>query len=261
MNAQRHGGATSIKPTIESHDTHAKEGRIMDIVLVHGAYHGAWCWERLAPELVARGHVVTAVDLPISDAAAGTAAYADAVVEAIDAAGATAPAVVGHSMGGLVIPIVAARLPVTRLIFLAAFLPEPGRTLTEQRASEPIDGPVPPATAEWTDVGDNLWLVGPNTATELFFHDADPDLAAWAVARLRPQSYAFMGEPSPLIAWPEVPSRYIVCRDDRTLNPDWAREAARRRLGVEAVEIDGGHSPFLTRPAELAAIIDTLIAG
>ena len=55
-----------------------------------------------------------------------------------------------------------------------------------------------------------------------------------------------------------MPCRSIVCRDDRALNPEWARTAARARLGVDAVELDGGHSPFLTRPAELARLIDTL---
>ncbi len=115
---------------------------------------------------------------------------------------------------------------------------------------------MPPTTAEWTDLGDDVWMVGPRTATELFFSDVPRDLVAWAVARLRPQCYRVMQEPTPLDAWPAVPSSYIVCRDDRALNPDWARAVARDRLGVEPIEIDGGHSPFLSRPAELARLID-----
>ena len=65
-----------------------------------------------------------------------------------------------------------------------------------------------------------------------------------------------MSEPSPLEAWPAVDRTYVVCRDDRAVNPAWGRAAARDRLGVEAVEIDGAHSPFLTRPAELALLLD-----
>jgi hypothetical protein len=61
-----------------------------------------------------------------------------------------------------------------------------------------------------------------------------------------------MNELTPLAAWPSVESDYIVCRDDHALNPAWGRTAARERLGIEAAEIDGSHSPFLTRPAELA---------
>jgi pimeloyl-ACP methyl ester carboxylesterase len=228
----------------------------MDIILVHGSYHGGWCWDLLTPELEARGHRVAAIDLPVSDPTAGAAAYADVIIEGIEWA--DNPVLIGHSMAGLVIPLVAARRSIRRLVFLAAFLPRPGVSAADQRRAEPIDGTVPPKTSEWTDLGNDVWMVGPNTAAELFFHDAPPDVAAWAVRQLRPQSYRIMNEPSPLAEWPQVDSDYIVCRDDRATNPDWGRSAARERLGVEAQEIDGSHSPFLTRPAELAQMIDSL---
>jgi pimeloyl-ACP methyl ester carboxylesterase len=230
----------------------------MDIVLVHGSYHGPWCWELLTPELERRGHRIAAVDMPISDPTAGAARYADAVVDAM--ASMSKPVLVGHSMAGLVIPLVPERRPVRRMIFLASFLPIPGRSMNDQRGAEPIDGQVPPTTAEWSDLGDDVWIVGPKTATELFFHDAPADLAAWATQQLRPQSYRIMNEPSPLAEWPKVPSDYIVCRDDRATNPEWGRRAAHDRLGVDAVEIDGAHSPFITRPAELAALLDSMLA-
>jgi Alpha/beta hydrolase family len=231
----------------------------MEIVLVHGSYHGAWCWELLTPELERRGHRVAAVELPISDPSAGAARYAEVVVDTM--ASMSEPVLLGHSMAGLVIPFAAAQKPVRRMVFLTAFLPIPGRSMNDQRAKEPIDGLVPPKTAEWTDLGDDVWMVGPNTASELFFHDAPPDIAAWATQRLRPQSYRVMSEPSPLAAWPRVPAAYVVCRDDRALNPDWARRAARDRLGVEAMEIEGAHSPFLTRPAELADLLEGILAA
>ena len=101
-------------------------------------------------------------------------------------------------------------------------------------------------------------MVGPNTATEIFFHDADPDVARWATERLRPQSYGVFAEVTPLTAWPDVASRSIVCRDDRAIDPGWVRRAAQERLGTTAAEIDGGHSPFLTRPVELARMLDAL---
>lgn len=228
----------------------------MDIALVHGSYHGAWCWDLLRPELERLGHRVIGIDLPISDPTAGAAEYARVVAEAIEPG--IVPMLVGHSMAGLVIPLVAASRPVRNLVFLAAFLPSPGRSANEQRETEPIDGRVPPVTAEWTDLGNGVWMIGPDTATELFYHDAPAEVARWATERLRPQAYTALNEITPLATWPDVECRSIVCRDDRAINPDWVREAARQRLGTEAIELDGSHSPFLTRPAELARILDSL---
>jgi pimeloyl-ACP methyl ester carboxylesterase len=228
----------------------------MDIALVHGSYHGAWCWDFLRPELERLGHRVIAMDLPISDPSLGAADYAKAVDDALEPD--SEPMLVGHSMAGLIIPLVAARRPVRRLVFIAAFLPSPGRSAGEQRATEAIDGRIPPRTAEWTDLGNDVWMVGPNTATEIFFQDAPPAVARWATKRLRPQAYRVLTETTPLTAWPAIESRSIVCRDDRAINPEWVRLAARERLGIEAIEIGGGHSPFLTRPAELARVLNAM---
>lgn len=229
----------------------------MDIALVHGNFHGAWCWDLLRPELERLGHRVFAMDLPTSDPSCGASEYADAVDAALPRD--SVPVLVGHSMGGLTIPLVATRRPVKSLVFLAALLPVPAMSANDQRSAEPIDGRIAPTTAEWTDLGDDVWMVGPNTATELFFHDAPPALARWATVRLRPQAYGLLSETTPLERWPDVASRSIVCRDDRAINPDWVRAAARDRLATEALEIGGGHSPFLTRPAELAALIGSCI--
>lgn len=228
----------------------------MDIALVHGSYHGGWCWDLLTPELERLGHRVITVDLPISDPTLGAAEYADTVAKAIGPK--SKPLLVGHSMGGLVIPLVATRRPVRRLVFLAAFLPLPGMSANDQRAGEPIDGRVAPVATEWTDLGDDVWMIGPHTATELFYHDTPAPTARWATQRLRPQSYRVLAETTPLTAWPEVERASIVCREDRAINPDWVRTAARERLGVDAIELGGGHSPFLSRPSELARILDSL---
>lgn len=233
----------------------------MDIALVHGSYHGAWCWDFLRPELERLGHRVATVDLAISDPAHGAADYATSVEAAIDGTlgSGSVPVIVGHSTAGLIIPVVASHRPVARLVFLAAFLPVPGRSANDQRAHERVDGQLPPKIAEWTDLGDDVWMVGPRTATELFYHDAPAAVARWATQRLRPQSYRVLQEVTPLEAWPEVACSSIVCRDDRAINPAWVRAAARERLGVEPIELEGGHSPFLTRPADLARIIDATV--
>jgi pimeloyl-ACP methyl ester carboxylesterase len=139
----------------------------LKIIAIHGAFHGAWCWEPLRPELERLGHQLVAVDLPISDPTAAGDRYAQVVAEQIDTA--DPPVLLAHSMGGLTAPLVAERHPVRRMLFLAAFLPVPGLSANEQRRREPVDPPMAPATAEWTDLGDEVWMVGPHTAAEVFF--------------------------------------------------------------------------------------------
>jgi len=96
----------------------------VNIVLVHGSYSGAWVWEQVRPDLEERGNRVTAIDLPVSDPNAGAGAYARTIIEAVDWT--EPPVLVGHSMSGLVVPVVAAARPVRRLVFVAAFLARPG---------------------------------------------------------------------------------------------------------------------------------------
>lgn len=225
----------------------------MDFVLIHGAYHGAWCWDRLIPEITSRGDTALTVDLPIEDADAGAAEYARIVADAISDL--ASPVVVAHSMSGVVLPLVASIKPVAKMVFLAAFIPEPGASLADLRSQEPIDPEIDFASAEFADIGDSVYTVGEGTAMEMFYHDAPADIANWAVARLRPQAYRFMYEVTPLDSWPPTDSAYILCRDDHAINPAWCREAAQTRLGITAHELDGGHSPFLTRPAELANLL------
>jgi pimeloyl-ACP methyl ester carboxylesterase len=86
----------------------------------------------------------------------------------------------------------------------------------------------------------------------LFYQDVPPVLAAEALKRGRTQSEARMGEPSPMTEWPRVPTRVLLCRDDRLFPPPFVRRVARERLGLTPDEIDGGHTPALSRPVELA---------
>lgn len=208
--------------------------------LVHGGAHGAWCWQRVATELERRGRRSIAVDLPCEDDSAGAAEYADVVVESLQEI--TDPVVlVGHSMGGLTVPIVASLRPVRRMIFLAALLPIPGQSVEDQRRAEPqMSFP---------------YRGGPAGLRERFFHTSTDSDADWAMSMIRRQSTRPLREITPLQAWPDVPSDYIVCGADRATNPQWACHAARDRLGVEPVTLAGSdHSPFLSRPDELAEL-------
>jgi pimeloyl-ACP methyl ester carboxylesterase len=103
----------------------------------------------------------------------------------------------------------------------------------------------PDGSTSWTE----------DAAVEVFYHDCDPADARAAVARLRRQAAAPRRERCPLTAWPSGRRVSIVCPEDRAIAVDWARRAARERLGVEPIELPGGHSPFLSRPGELAALL------
>jgi pimeloyl-ACP methyl ester carboxylesterase len=226
---------------------------VTTFALVHGAYHGAACWARVVPELEATGHRAVAMDLPCDDPAAGVSEYADAVVRALDDAGADDDViVVGHSLGGLTIPVVAARRPVGRLVFLAAVVPVPARTLTEGAETPAID---PEFVAAILDNGDGTASFREDAIARWFTHDAPVADAAWLAEGLRAQASTPMAKPSPLDNWPDVPTSYIVCGDDRIIPPDWQRRVARERLGVEPIELAAGHNPMVSRPAELAAAL------
>src|SRR6478736_2463372 len=98
--------------------------------LVHGGQQGAWCFEPLRRELAQRGHSSIAIDLPNEDPDAGASEYADAVVDSLADVDCET-IVVGHSLGGLTIPLVAERRPVALLVFICAAIPEPGRSLAD----------------------------------------------------------------------------------------------------------------------------------
>src|SRR6185437_2836111 len=98
--------------------------------LVHGGQQGAWCFEPLIEELERRGHRSVAIDLPIGDPGAGASEYADTVVDSLTDIDAEV-IVVGHSLGGLTLPLIAQRRPVKQLVFLCAAVPVPGTSLAE----------------------------------------------------------------------------------------------------------------------------------
>ena len=232
--------------------------RMATFGLVHGAGHGAWCWERLIPILEALGHRAFAMDLPCDDPTAGTARYAEVVDRAIPPANDLV--LVGHSLGGLTVPLVAARRPVWRLVFLCALIPEFGRSLADQVAAdrELYDPVLRLHPGRVTDPDGTVWFRDEAAARDVFMHDCTPADVRWAFARLRPQAAAPRREACPLSAWAPGEKAYILCREDRAVSPAWSRRAARARLGLEPIELDGSHSPFISRPAALAAVLDRL---
>jgi hypothetical protein len=223
--------------------------------LVHGAWHGAWCWDLVAAELRERGYDAVAVDLPCEDPDAGAEAYARVVLDTL--ADAEDVVLVGHSLGGLTIPVVAQERRVRAMVYVAALLPAVGSSFDDGHPAEP-DRLMPGLSAGQIRYGDGSSAWQPQAAIALMYPDAPPELAEWAAPRLRRQYWRISREVTPLRSWPAVPSTVIACGADAVVNPDWVRRSARVRFGVEAVVLPGDHSPFLARPVEL---VDLLVAA
>jgi pimeloyl-ACP methyl ester carboxylesterase len=213
---------------------------VATFALIHGGGGSAWDWHLVAAAARARGHDPVAVDLPSDDESAGWSDYAGAVVQALGDR--SDVVVVAHSLGGFTAPLVCAHRRVELLVLVAAMIPSPGELFADWWADTGY---------EKTDADDE----------DLFYHDVPAELAAEARERARPEDARALREPWPLEAWPETPTRYLLCRDDRMFPPAWARRHARERLGIEADEIDGGHYVPLSRPRELAERLEAYAGG
>ena len=213
-------------------------------VLIHGAGDSAWYWHLVEPVLREHDHDVVSMDLPCEDDSAGLPEYARAVVDAVG--GRTDLVLVAQSFGGFTAPLVCDRLAVDVLVFVAGMIPVPGEapndywTNTRWAASQPQE-------QELDGQSD-----GEDSTVATFYHDVPPELAAEAMRRERRQSVARMDEPIALDSWPDVPTRFLLCRDDRLFPAPWIRRVANDRLGISPDEIDGGHCVALSRPRELA---------
>ncbi|MGV8954915.1 MAG: alpha/beta fold hydrolase [Cypionkella sp.] len=217
-----------------------------EILLVHGACFGAWCWERVIPELRALGHAARAIDLPGREADASLADQAEAIVAEL-----RGPTIlVGHSAGGFAITAAAeASDLVTGLIYLCAYVPVAGMSLAEMRRA----GPSQPMTGAFVvDPAAGLFGFDPTRARALFF-DACED----ASARLVQQAMAPMETALPSVARAKtLPRGAIICSTDRAVPPAYQRQMA---AGMVQVEQPWGHAPFLQDPVGLAAEIDRML--
>ncbi len=225
-------------------------------VLVHGAWHGAWCFERLVLELAARGVTAVPVELPShgpeGSALGGLARDVAVVRAALDEIGGPTT-LLGHAYGGLVISEAAEHASVKELIYLAAFLPHRGDNLL--RLTEGDDTP-------WLELGQTTDTAPPGRASELFYSDTAPQVATWAQAQLQPQSLASFGDEVQGEGWRHLPTTYLVCSQDRAIPTRtqhlWAQEVLDSRTDSGSVVLNSDHAPFLSQPSELA---DVLVRG
>jgi pimeloyl-ACP methyl ester carboxylesterase len=232
-----------------------------DFLLIHGAWHGAWCWSRTLADLTAAGHRARALDLPAQGedrtpaAEVGLSTWIDHVVAELQRS--DQPVVlVGHSMGGMVITGAADAVPqcVARAVYVCAFLPEDGESLLEL-ASRPECAEKTALTLEPTPDG-LCMTVAPAVARASFYGLCPTADADAAVARLRPLPLKTMIDPIRLRhSQPPVPRSYIACSEDRAIPIGMQGFMAGRSPGICLQTLAADHSPFVSRPGALLAAL------
>lgn len=212
--------------------------------LIHGGGDVGWHWHLVEAELRHHGHEVVAPDLPCDDDSAGLDEYADTVVEAVGDRHDLV--VVAHSYGSFTAPLVADRRAVDGLVLVAGMVPDPGE---------------PPADW-WSNTGyqqavqEQARRDGGKTGSDdpfvSFYHDVPRALAEEALSKERSESNTAYHDPWPLDAWPAVPTKFVLCLEDRVFPANFMRRVVAERLDIEPDEIASGHCVALSRPKELA---------
>lgn len=226
------------------------------VVLVHGAWHGAWCWEPVVDLLTAANVPVVALDLP--GHGTNTApltdlhGHGDAVRAALDAI--AGPVVlVGHSYGGAAITDAGTHAAVRHLVYLTAFALDAHESII---TNDLVGGEEPELAAAIEFHADGTLTVDPERAGDIFYADCHAALVPGFVAQLVPEGAAGFSQPPRAVAWRERPSTYVVCTDDRAVAPALQRSLAARC--TTTVEWPTSHSPFVSRPELVADLLSEL---
>ena len=233
-------------------------------LLIHGAWHGAWCWEPLMQRLRTAGHRVTAFDLPGAGddytpvAEVTLQSWIDRTVQVLEQC--SEPVVlVGHSMGGMVIAGVAGARPdkIAALVYLCAFMPQVGESLFDL-ATRP-EGASTLAVQQAT--ADGLCTTVPaDNARVTFYGHCAPAVTDAAVARLRPLPLATVmaALPAPLAEPRELRRVYVECTEDCAIPIALQRYMWGRDPAIEVRTLVSDHSPFASQPDTLAALLGGL---
>ena len=228
-------------------------------ILVHGASLGGWSWRKVVPLLEEEGHRVVALDLPGhgDDSTPVSGMTLDANVarirEAVEAADDEPVILVGHSMGGIAITQAAEEVPdrIATLVYLAALLPQDGQSL--QGLAQGVFDPLVAANTQ-VNASEGTAVIAEELLRDAVFGECDEKDVEFATSRLVPESLAAMS--APVTITPEragsVPRVYIECLRDRTITIDGQRAMQQAGGCQRVLTIDTDHSPFLSRPRELA---------
>ncbi|MGZ4728056.1 MAG: alpha/beta fold hydrolase [Acidimicrobiales bacterium] len=242
------------------------------IVLVHGAWHGAWCWDRVAGPLRDQGHEVIAVDLPGHGAdegplvdlhgdAAAVRSVLDEVGDRADGDRDEGVVLVGHSYGGAVITEAGAHPAVRRLVYIAAFCIDDTEGCASALADDPearviSHGGRPNLAHAFVLDDQGVSTLTPDGAAACLYNDCDQAGIDWALERIGPHPLLNLTQPPDAVAWRDRPSTYVVCEHDMGVHPDLQRLLARRCDDVVSWPLD--HSPFLSDPDRVADLLGRL---
>lgn len=233
-------------------------------VLVHGAWHGAWCWRKVVPLLEASGHRAIALDLPGhgDDATPPRQVTLASYAEQVAAAAAKEPdpvVLVGHSMGGAVITQAAERCApdVGALVYVAAFVPDDGVSVVEQAQRDPQSLLT---THVSTDLARGVARVDDTVIDACFYGDCSPEDVAFARANLRDEPVVPLTTPLSLgdAGARALPRVYVECVHDAAVSIDHQRALRAHLAWSHVCALDTGHSPFLSAPASL---VESLLAA
>ncbi|MFJ2956624.1 alpha/beta hydrolase [Streptomyces sp. NPDC087270] len=213
------------------------------VVLVHGLYHDPRHFDLVVAELAAAGVEVAVPELHRGSLAADTAAV-QAVVDAM----AEPPLIMGHSYGG---SVVTGLTGAAHLVYLAAFVPDEGESAAGLGGSSALL-----ASAIVRD-DDGRTRVDATAAVEAFYADAPIERAAWAASLLRPRKPGCGRGVPPRRSWRCTPSTYVTCARDRAVDPDLQRRMSGRCS--RALTWHTSHSPFVSRPGRVAALLRSLL--
>jgi pimeloyl-ACP methyl ester carboxylesterase len=236
-------------------------------VLVHGSWHGAWCWYKVVPRLERAGHRVIAPDLPSLGkdktpiSRVSLRLWTDSICQLLDTE--TEPAVlVGHSRGGVVISEVAESRPekVKLLVYLCAFLLRSGESLMQVAETDGASL-LRPNLLLFQEQGHAT--VREEGIRELFYGDCHEEDVALARLLLQPEALAPSGTPIQTTEerFGRIPRVYIECRRDRTLSPSFQKQMYSAVPCERVISMDTDHSPFFSAPDELVAHLNGLSAG
>jgi pimeloyl-ACP methyl ester carboxylesterase len=218
-------------------------------VLVHGSAHSFRAWDLVKAELEQQNQTVVTPELPADEPDSGAERYAEVIAASIPQH--QEAMVVAHSASGWFLPLLAPRRKLARMVFLAAAVPRIGMSFLELLQADPEM-----LNPNWIGKDPRNSAV----ADEFLLHDCPPERQRWAHSTIRVMNLrGVMTERYPLDQWSQTPASYIICSEDRTIQPAWSRRVAREQLGVEPIELRAGHCAYVARPKELAELLMKLL--